>query len=66
MEKQAVKAGDLVRIKRGNCGEGHRFVVEEVGLCALGRPIVYGRNNFGPRLVEEVEVVKPASVDTST
>jgi hypothetical protein len=56
----APEVGDTVRIKRGVCGEGYRFVVEELGVCGLGKPIVYGRNNFGPRWTADVEVVKKA------
>ncbi len=52
----AIGVGVMVRIKRGLVGEGYRFRVTEIGVCGLGKPIVYG-DNYGPRWVDEVEAV---------
>lgn len=52
--------GDRVRVRRGRCGEGFSFTVESTGLGGYGEPIVYGRGNYGPRRVSELDVIERA------
>lgn len=52
-----IKVGSEVRIKRGICGEGHRFRVSKVLPGFFGEVQVYG-DNYGPVRATEVEVIK--------
>lgn len=46
--------GDIVRIKRGVCGEGYAFRVAEFSTAGHGEATVYG-HNYGPVRLSEVE-----------
>lgn len=59
------QVGDEVRIKKGLVGEGYKFWVKELETCGLGKSIVYGTGNFGPRWASEVEVVRPLRLVTT-
>lgn len=55
--------GDLVRVKKGCCGEGHKFVVVERGLSGHGEPIVFGAN-YGPVRTADLERLPPGITGT--
>ena len=51
-----ISVGDVVRIKRGICGEGYRFTVAKILPGHFGETQVYGTSNYGPVRLSEVEV----------
>ena len=55
--------GDKVRIKKGYCGDGHRFIVVSRGISGNGEPILYGAGKFGPVRESECELISPMKCD---
>ena len=57
MKITKITIGDTARVKKGRVGEGYTFVVTDLSICGLGRPIACGAN-YGYRWISDLEVVK--------
>lgn len=55
--------GDIVRIRKGICGEGYQFTVVETGKSGHNERIVYG-HNYGPVRESECELITQGALSS--